>query len=205
MKIEDFSFNYKSNVIFDRVNFYFEDKQINFVLGENGSGKTTLLDLIADVDSTRPKNFVGFPPPAQIAYLSQGNNFNDELTVNDILKFLPQLTDVNKFKTPAVIKKLKNVKFGDLSGGERRIVLVFINIVIERELYIFDEPETGIDLKQSQEIFVWLRELVERGKTVIITTHKLDNISDIDNVNYIKNEQEVLVDNFLKVKSRMAF
>ncbi|KRN99308.1 AAA family ATPase [Companilactobacillus kimchiensis] len=205
MKIENFSYTYGTRTIFDQVDLYFEDCQLNFILGENGVGKSTLLDCIADVDGKRGNNFIGFPKPNEIAYLSQGNNFNFELTVQDILQFMKQLHGIISFKVPVVIKKILHVKFGNLSGGERRILLVFINTIIDKDLYIFDEPESGVDLKHAQEIFDWFRELTEQGKTVIITTHKLDNIYDTDNVIYLKNPREVLSDSYLKVKSRMAF
>lgn len=100
-----------------------------------------------------------------------------------------------------MIQKIQNIKFGNLSGGERRIVLVFLNYMLDRELYIFDEPESGVDIENSQEIFKWLRELVTLKKTVIVTTHKLDNILAIDIVNYIQNSQNVIVDKYSNVKS----
>jgi len=205
MKIEKFSYRYKKKVIFDKVDLYFEDSQINFILGEKDAGKSILLDCIADVDGIRNSKFIGFPRFKRISYLSQGNSFNTELTVKDILDFMKQLDQVNNLQIPEVISKIQNVKFGLLCNCERRILLVYINIMIDRELYILDEPEADVELEYTQEMFDWFRELTELGKTVIVSTHKLDNIHDTDNVNYLKNPQEVLSDSYLKIKERMAF
>jgi len=205
MKIEGFNYRCGKRTVFENVNLYFEDSQVNFILGEKDVGKSILLDCIADVDGARNKQFVGFPRLNQISYLSQGNNFNTELTVKDILDFMKQLNKVNNLNMPEVISQMRDIKFGLLCNCERRILLVYINIMIDRELYILDEPEAEVELEYTQEMFGWFRELTELGKTVIITTHKLDNIHNIDNVNYIKNSHEILSDSFLKIKARMAF
>lgn len=201
MEIKNFSFKYNQRQLFENVDFLFTEGRLNFILGKNGIGKSTLLDCIADVDDNRSNEFKNFPKKFQIAYLTQGNNINAELTVKDLLEFLRQLNNVRSVTIPEVIQKIQNIKFGNLSGGERRIVLVFLNYMLDRELYIFDEPESGVDIENSQEIFKWLRELVTLKKTVIVTTHKLDNILATDIVNYIQNSQNVIVDKYSNVKS----
>lgn len=201
MKIEQFSFKYDHKQLFEKANFYFEDNQMNVILGENGIGKSTLLDCIADVDGSRPKDFVGFPQFHEIAYLTQGNNFNQELTVQDILDFIEQLHEVRDVELPIVIDQLLGTRFGNLSGGERRLVLVYITTILDKQLYLFDEPEAGVDRVHSAEIYTWLRELINQGKTIILTTHKLDNILDTDNVNYIKDSHEVINSSYLQLKS----
>lgn len=204
MQIKGFSFKNKA-ILFDKTDFYFEDCHLNFILGEIGVGKSTILDFIADVDNNRSQRFIGFPNKEQIAYLSQKSHFCEELLGKDIIGFTQQLNNVRKFRMPESIRQLQDITFGEMSLAQRRRLLVFINTIVEKELYLFDEPENGIDLQHSQEIFEWFRELIELDKTVIITTHKLDNIQDTDNVNYIKNTQEILADSYLKIKSRMAF
>jgi len=205
MKVEKFSYRCGKRTVFDNVDLYFEDARLNFILGEKNTGKSILTDHLADVDGCRGDNFIGFPPVNEIAYLSQGNSFNTELTVSEILDFMRQLNKINDLIVPEEITKILDSKFGQLTSCESRILLVFINIMIDRELYILDEPDAGVDLKHSQEMFAWFRELTELDKTIIVTTHKLDNIQDVDNVNYLKNPQEILSDTYLKIKSRMAF
>lgn len=205
MRVENFNCYCGRKKIFEQVNLEFEDGQVNFILGEKQSGKSLLLDCLANIDQVRGQNFVGFPEPFEIAYLAECNQFSSELTVEEIIGFVKQLQGTVKNYLPDVIRVLLPHKFGSLSNGERRILLVFLNTIIEKKLYLFDEPERDVGLAYTQEMFRWFRELTELDKTVIITTHKLDNIHDVDHVNYIKNSQEIIVDTFLKVKSRMAF
>lgn len=205
MKIKNFTYNYGKKVIFQDVDLYFEDGQLNFILGANQSGKTTLLDHIADIDGSRTDNFIGFPKKKAIAYLGQDNRFKVELLVGDILAFIRQLEGVSDFAMPETIEKLQLLKYGDLNYGQRKLVLIYLNTMVDKELYLFDEPENGVELGYSQEIFGWMRELIDLDKTLIVTTNKLDNIHDVDNVNYIKNPGEILVDSYLKIKTRMAF
>lgn len=205
MRVEQFNCYCGRKRIFNKVDLEFEDGQLNFILGEKQSGKSLLLDCLANIDRVRGSNFIGFPEPFEIAYLAECNQFSAELTVAEMIEFVKQLQGTVKNYLPNVIKSLLPYKFGTLSKGERRILLVFLNTIIEKELYLFDEPERDVGLSYTQEMFRWFRELTELNKTVIVTTHKLDNIHDVDQVNYIKNSQEIIVDTFLKVKSRMAF
>ncbi|HJF87472.1 MAG TPA: hypothetical protein K8V88_08545 [Companilactobacillus farciminis] len=203
MKIENFNLATKKQTFFKDVNFYFEDCQLNFVLGKRQSGKTELLDQIAQNESF--DNLIGFPKTHEIAYLAQQNDFYVNLKVKEILNFIRQL-DGNKIFTPPLrILQLEEQKFLELSAVEKKLVIIYLNIMVEKELYLFDEPEMGLDLASSQEVFSWIKGLVKLDKTVIVATNKLDNISDIDNVNYIKTCDEILVDSYLKIKSRMAF
>lgn len=91
MEIKNFSFKYDQRQLFEKVDFLFTEGRLNFILGKNGIGKSTLLDCIADVDDNRSGEFKNFPKKFQIAYLTQGNNINAELTVKDLLEFLQQL------------------------------------------------------------------------------------------------------------------
>lgn len=203
MKIENFNLATKKQTFFKDVNFYFEDCQLNFVLGKRQSGKTGLLDQIAQSESF--DNLIGFPKTQEIAYLAQQNDFYVNLKVKEILNFIRQLDGNKSFTPPLRILQLEEQKFLELSAIEKKLVIIYLNIMVEKELYLFDEPEMGLDLASSQEVFSWIKGLVKLDKTVIVATNKLDNISDIDNVNYIKTCDEILVDSYLKIKSRMAF
>ena len=203
MKIENFNLATKKQTFFKDVNFYFEDCQLNFVLGKRQSGKTGLLDQIAQSESF--DNLIGFPKTPEIAYLAQQNDFYVNLKVKEILNFIRQLDGNKNFTPPLRILQLEEQKFLELSAVEKKLVIIYLNIMVEKELYLFDEPEMGLDLASSQEVFSWIKGLVKLDKTVIVATNKLDNISDIDNVNYIKACDEILVDSYLKIKSRMAF
>lgn len=203
MKIENFNLATKKQTFFKDVNFYFEDCQLNFVLGKRQSGKTELLDKIAQNELF--DNLIGFPKTPEIAYLAQQNDFYVNLKVKEILNFIRQLDGNKNFTPPLRILQLEEQKFLELSAVEKKLVIIYLNIMVEKELYLFDEPEMGLDLETSQEVFGWIKGLVKLDKTVIVATNKLDNISDIDNVNYIKACDEILVDSYLKIKSRMAF
>ena len=203
MKIADFSYSTKDKSIFEKVDFRFEDNEINFILGPKQSGKTLLLDQIAE--TSRDEAFIGFPRVEEIAYLSEQNDFLVSLTVAEILEFTNELGTFAPLLLPVEIEKLLSHKFNDLSRCQRKLVLIYLNVILDRELYLFDAPELDLNLADSKNIFSWFRNLANRDKTVIVTTNRLDNILDTDNVNYLKNSQEVLADSYLKVKSRMAF
>lgn len=200
MKIENFSYYQKKHVIFHDANFYFEDGKINFILGAKMSGKSIILDQIAAENS----NFSGFPKAKEIAYLAQENHFRIGLTVREIIGFIRQLSSARNLALPSTLQRILDIKYCDLVFSDRKILLVYLNLLVDKQLYLFDEPEMGLSLTHSKIIFDWLRTLVAEDKTVILTTNKLDNILETDNVNFIKNAEEILADNYLKIKSRMA-
>ncbi|WP_334333264.1 MULTISPECIES: ATP-binding cassette domain-containing protein [unclassified Companilactobacillus] len=165
------------------------------------SGKSIILDQIAAENS----NFTGFPKAREIAYLAQENHFRIGLTVREIIEFVQQLGSARRLALPQTLQRILDIKYCDLVFSDRKILLVYLNLLVDKQLYLFDEPEMGLSLTHSKIIFDWLRTLIKEDKTVILTTNKLDNILDTDNVNFIKNSEEILSDNYLKIKSRMAF
>ena len=69
---------------------------------------------------------------------------------------------------------------GQLSGGERQMVLTYGQCLLEKELYIFDEPTSGVDVTNSKVILKMIASLVqEREKLVIMTSHNIEQLADL--------------------------
>ena len=68
---------------------------------------------------------------------------------------------------------IRNRKFGDLSGGQRQRVLFALAICGDPDLLFLDEPTVGLDVEARRTLWVEIRKLVARGKTVLLTTHYL--------------------------------
>ena len=74
----------------------------------------------------------------------------------------------------AGLEKLADRRFGDLSGGQRQRVLFALAICGDPELLFLDEPTAGLDVEARRMLWNEIRRLTERGKTVLLTTHYLD-------------------------------
>lgn len=163
------------------------------VIGPNGAGKSTLLKLIAGL--IRPTSgrlsVLGGPPGSaarSIAYLPQAEAVDWEfpVTVREVVTMgryarlgfghNPGRTDRER-----VLAALETVgmadagnrQIGALSGGQRRRVFLARAIAADPELYLLDEPVTGVDARTQEDLMDVLEAEARAGKTVIATTHDL--------------------------------
>ena len=163
------------------------------VIGPNGAGKSTLLKLIAGLipPSAGRLTVLGGPPGSaarRIAYLPQAEAVDWEfpVTVREVvtmgryarLGFLhePRREDRDRVEAALVTVGMADAgerQIGALSGGQRRRVFLARAIAADPDLYLLDEPVTGVDARTQEELMDVLEAEARSGKTVIATTHDL--------------------------------
>jgi ABC-type Mn2+/Zn2+ transport system ATPase subunit len=163
------------------------------VIGPNGAGKSTLLKLIAGL--MRPisgrVSVLGGPAGAaarSVAYLPQAEAVDWEfpVTVQEVvmmgryarLGFGRQPGREDRERVTAALATVGmadagNRQIGALSGGQRRRVFLARAIAADPELYLLDEPVTGVDARTQEDLMDVLEAEARSGKTVIATTHDL--------------------------------
>jgi ABC-type Mn2+/Zn2+ transport system ATPase subunit len=163
------------------------------VIGPNGAGKSTLLKLIAGL--IRPVSgqikVLGGPPgsaASSIAYLPQAEAVDWEfpVTVREVVTMgryarLGFGREPGRLDRERVLAALETVgmadavdrQIGALSGGQRRRVFLARAIAADPELYLLDEPVTGVDARTQEDLMDVLEAEARAGKTVIATTHDL--------------------------------
>lgn len=193
MIIENFDYKHTKNSdwIFKNLNIEFSDRNINVLTGPNGAGKSTLLDCIADVDDIRnDSNFKKFPSKEMIAYQLQGVPFIGEVTVEKTIELMLQIDGVisSMPSVPEYIKELYKKKMRDLSGGQRRLVIIYGLSLLDRSLYLFDEPESGLDPEMSRKVIELIEDISKQGKKVIMTTHQFSNIKESHKLFFLANQ-----------------
>ncbi|GKT03334.1 ATP-binding cassette domain-containing protein [Furfurilactobacillus entadae] len=190
MEIQNFSYQLPSGVsLYDHLSVHFSKDNVNVIFGPNGIGKTTLLDFIAGVNQRPVENFVDFPAGDEIAYQLQGVPFIGEATVFNTMKLIAEIENPREKFTvsdlPDELKRFVDVQFRQLSGGQRRLVIIEAVSRLERTLYLFDEPESGLDPKMARQVMMKLKALNQRGKMVIATSHQFQNIDDMFNLIFL--------------------
>lgn len=199
MKIEGLNFSYKKKEIFKDLNISFIRNTVNVIIGPNGVGKSTLLDLITGVDNYSNNTIIDKPPLERIVYQMQGISFLNTLRGEDIIDFFLNtgvsknqiVSKKNDIYSDSVIYGIKNTKVRDMSVGERRILIISCICILDRDLYVFDEPTSGVDPTNSKIILNKIEE-VSKKAYVVLTTHELEYLNDIDCViNFISNKQSV--------------
>ncbi len=163
------------------------------VVGPNGGGKSTLLKLIAGVLKpwTGTVEVLGAPPGREarrVAYVPQAELVDWSFPVNvwtvAMMGRYPRLGPLRqpgRVDHDAVASALERVGMADrakspigaLSGGQRRRAFLARAIAAEADVYLLDEPVTGVDVPTQEAIMALLGAEAERGKAVVATTHDL--------------------------------
>jgi len=163
------------------------------VIGPNGAGKSTLLKLIAGL--IRPISgtltVLGGPPGSaarSIAYLPQAEavDWDFPVTVGEVvtmgryarLGFGRQPGRLDRERVASALELVGMAdavdrQIGALSGGQRRRVFLARAIAADPDLYLLDEPVTGVDVRTQEDLMDVLEAEARAGKTVVATTHDL--------------------------------
>lgn len=180
MKITNYSVTYNQQPILKNFSAEFVPNRLNILLGENGAGKTTLFDSIAGVIKKNKKPI----PDISVAYKIQNPVLFPNITVKEIINMFTTIGNVNlETKSGRLIReqcllKILNRKLGQLSGGELQLLFNYGTHLIDRDLYLFDEPTAGVSFVNSKLVLQMMQELVEnRKKTVVTTLHDLQEIN----------------------------
>lgn len=191
--VKGLTFRYPKSdrIILNNVSFELKKQKLNAIVGVNGSGKTTLFDCITGVLKSNISKF-GFPEDKDILYLTQTIFFSPAITGKDFAKFIRRLDNKpaenhveaytkNLTENEAqLLRRLWQQKIGMYSVGERKWLFLTLLCEIDRELYIFDEPTSGVDPSSRIKIFEKINRVIELGKTCVISTHQLQDLSYLD-------------------------
>ena len=181
------------------------------LLGPNGAGKSTLIGIISSLvnKSNGKVEILGIDidknhslAKQKMGIVGQEVNFNQFETVYQILTqqagYFGLDKKVVKTNSEYYLKALdlwdkRNEQGRNLSGGMKRRLMVAKALVNEPELLILDEPTAGVDIELRRSLWNFLKEINEKGTTIILTTHYLEeaeklckNISIIDQGKIVK-------------------
>lgn len=176
------------------------------LMGPSGCGKSTLLKCLnGDNPATSGNVFIhGIPLYSQfnflkkkIGYVPQDDIVHRELTVHQTLFYaaklrLPDntsdehinlkidkiLNDLNLDQ----VEKIKNSKVGELSGGQRKRVSIAVELLNDPTVLFLDEPTSPLDPETIESFLVSLKRLSEQGTTIVMVTHKPEDLNYVDNV-----------------------
>jgi ABC-type Mn2+/Zn2+ transport system ATPase subunit len=163
------------------------------IFGPNGGGKTTLLKLIAGILKpwTGTVEVLGAPAGEtahRIAYVPQAElvDWSFPITVSDVV-MMGRFPNLGPLRQPgpadraAVAAALERVgmadnartQIGRLSGGQRRRAFLARAVAAQPDLYLLDEPVTGVDVPTQEDLMTLLSAEADAGRTIIATTHDL--------------------------------
>ena len=197
----DKSFN-KKRILHD-VNLTASGHEILGLIGPSGAGKTTIIKNIMGMeqpDDGKVTIFGKEMPNRQvlqrIGFMAQDDALYESLTGRENLKFFAQLFGVKKDQlnerieyTAGVVNLNQDLdkRVSNYSGGMKRRLSLAISLIQDPDLLVLDEPTVGIDPELRRQIWDELRMYAKDGKSIIITTHVMEDAAECDELLMIRN------------------
>jgi ABC-2 type transport system ATP-binding protein len=193
------------------INLDIRKGEIFALLGPNGAGKTTLINVVC-----------GIVTPTTGAVVADGHDIiGDYRAARSQIGLVPQELTTDAFETvwatvtfsrglfgharnPAYIEKVlrdlslwekRHEKIMTLSGGMKRRVMIAKALSHEPQILFLDEPTAGVDVELRRDMWALVRRMRERGVTIILTTHYIEEAEDMaDRIGVINKGALILVD-----------
>lgn len=179
-------------IALDNICLTVEKHQIFGLLGPNGSGKTTLLNQIQGLDTPDSGHVevLGYDPADSHAQLVQHLRSQHQeaalpprLTVRETLDlfaaFYSHRLNSAQLISDLLLDDKADARVEKLSGGQRQRVLIALALIHQPELLLFDELTSALDPHTKHSIWNTLRTLREAGKTIVLTTHSMEEAAQI--------------------------
>ncbi len=166
--------------------------RITGLLGPSGCGKTTLMRAIVGVQIVAGGRVTVLGLPAgtralrsRVGYVTQAPAVYDDLTVGANLRYFAKILGAASERVAAVVETVGLTGYGDklvsqLSGGQRARVSLATALLNEPEVLVLDEPTVGLDPVLRQELWTTFHELADRGTTLLISSHVMDEAERCD-------------------------
>tara|TARA_B100000809_G_scaffold36390_2_gene31883 strand:- start:1126 stop:2109 length:984 start_codon:yes stop_codon:yes gene_type:complete len=171
----------------DGVTFAVERGEVFGILGPNGAGKTTTLEIIESLQKPTEGrvSVLGLDVQskasevkARIGVQLQASAYYDYLNLTEILALLGSFYPDKA--APAILLEQVGLsdkavnRVAELSGGQKQRFAVAASLVNNPELVVLDEPTTGLDPQARRNLWSLIKEVNQRGVTVVLTTHSMD-------------------------------
>jgi len=188
IEVERLTKRYGELLAVNDISFFVRKGEVFAFLGANGAGKTTTVEIIETIraptsgkvsllgmDVTKRKRDIVL----RIGVLPQGFNSFDRITVRETLQYYSRLfccknSDVDGLIDLVELKEKTQEQFKDLSGGLKQRLGIAVALVNDPEVVFLDEPTTGLDPRARREVWKVLLDLKNKGKTVFLTTHYME-------------------------------
>jgi len=211
IQIKDLKKSYKGLHALKGVNINIPKGEFFGLLGPNGAGKTTTINILTGLVFKNSGNCFVFGKDtvddyrytrSKIGIAAQELSVDWFFSIEKLLFFQAGYYGINrtdaKNRIEQLLKKLgldkkKNSRLRQLSGGMKRRFQIAKALVHDPEILILDEPTAGVDVELRHELWDYLKELHSNGKTILLTTHYIeeaellcDNVSIIDEGKILK-------------------
>jgi ABC-type multidrug transport system ATPase subunit len=187
--------------LLDEVDLSIQPNEFVGLLGPSGAGKSTLMDsmngmrpatsghvLVNNLDLYQHLESL----KQSIGYVPQDDIIHRELTVYRTLYYVARLRlsrDISAQEIDQVLNEVmditglserRDVPISQLSGGQRKRVSIAVELITKPSVIFLDEPTSGLDPATEEKVMKLFRQIAESGRTVVLTTHAMENVKLFD-------------------------
>lgn len=187
LKVEDLSKNYGKHTAVDGISFEVYEGEVFGILGPNGAGKTTTFEMI---EALRPIDggtvmLDGLDVkhvPQKVKHIIgiqlQSSNFYDKLSLVEQLKMFASFYNANidplELLREVELSEKASSRVEQLSGGQKQRFSIATALVNTPRVLFLDEPTTGLDPQARRHLWDLIRQIKQKGITVMLTTHYME-------------------------------
>ncbi len=192
LKVDNLTKRYGDLVAVNGISFSIGKGEIFGLLGTNGAGKTTTVEMIEglrkpDDGSIEICGIDALKKPGNIKELIgaqlQSTTIYDQIRVKEVIdlfgNYYKKSIPSSKLLEEVSLTDKKNAFYRTLSGGQKQRVAMALAIVNDPEVLFLDEPTTGLDPQARRNVWSIITNLRKRGKTIILTTHYMEEAEQL--------------------------
>lgn len=189
IKVEHLSKSYGGQLAVDKVSLSVKRGRVFGLLGANGAGKSTLIECIlgTKIPDNGNVSIMGLHPRKdrkqlfeRVGVQFQEANYQEKIQVGELCEVTESLYKETEnyhdlLKQFGISDKIK-ATVSELSGGERQRLFIVLALIPRPEVVFLDELTTGLDTKARRDVWKRLLKLKEKGLTIMMTSHFMDEV-----------------------------
>lgn len=184
MKVENISYRINSRILFNNISFDTSNSGLTLIAGKNGSGKSTLLKVLLGIVQPYSGSLIS---EEKVSYVpDSSDNYFIGLSPNLLFGFLQKqfFIETNLFEERLrelreqfyLNEKLMTQTIQSLSLGEKKKVMLIAAFLLDSDLYVMDEPLSGLDQISVENLLQLMEQKINLGKHFIIVSHERQEI-----------------------------
>lgn len=209
--VENLSKFFFQKKVIDNLSFTVKKGEVFGLLGHNGAGKSTTIDLILGLkqpdsgntsilglNAARNKKIVFEDVGVQLQHTQYQANITVEEACIEYSSLYNQPSDFNQLLKQFSLDNLKNNFVSKLSGGEKQKLSVVLALIGNPKIVFLDELTTGLDARARRDVWQILKDLKEKGLTIMLTSHFMDEVEELCDIICILKKEKVVFQGTVK-------
>ena len=206
IQVKKLTKSFSGRKVINELSFEVNKGEVFALLGHNGAGKSTVIDLILGLkspdegnttilgmDAAKHRKKVFEKVGVQLQHTEYQNMMTVEEACMEYASLYEKPSDYKALLHSFGLSELKKSYINKLSGGEKQKLSVVLALIGNPEIVFLDELTTGLDVAARREVWRTLKHLKEKGLTIFLTTHYMEEAQELcDRVCLIKSGEKVI-------------